>query len=158
MAQTSSTPSSQGKKLRGLVAMALARGARALQLVSLIQNTATINGAAGAVVAAAGNITGTITITMLQPGSCKVRAGLSYVPPGSGTTYAIVQYSKNGGGLVTVLAFANLVSGMLETSVTGLVTGDQMVFHFTTTAGDASITLGHGSTGSAASLSASEGF
>jgi hypothetical protein len=145
--------SSEFKKLRGLISLALRRGAEALVIRVIGQNRAQSTAVSGAVVAAAGAIVPTLTFTAVSSGKVRVTGFLSYAAPASsGTAHWAVQY-HNGSSVVQVAVGAATTSGgafSIETD--GLPIGTATTWNFVTLSGDASITLGTGSTVDAAAL------
>jgi hypothetical protein len=127
---------------------AIAGEANASQATRL-RSTAT----AGGTVAAAAAIVPAIAFAPTFSGKLHVRAWVSFAALASGIVTPVLKQGS------TVKAAAAPSSGTggplntyLEVEVTGLTVGTPVTFNFTTTAGDATATLGTGSTGISASM------
>ena len=111
--------------------------------------------AAGATVAAAAAIVPAIAFTPTFSGKVLVRAWCSVEGLASGTFTPVLNQ-----GSTTIAApaqYTGLTGGnpddvYVEVEVTGLTLGTPVTFNFVTTTGDATVTLGNGSTGIAASM------
>jgi hypothetical protein len=122
-------------------------------------NTQFSNGAAGATVAAGAAISPNVVFTPKSSGNVRIFAWASFVALASGTCTPLLKQ-----GATTLAAPAQLTGAAsqgpydpsLELEVTGLVVGTPVTFSWVTTAGDATVTLGHGSTGSASGLAVTE--
>jgi hypothetical protein len=110
---------------------------------------------AGATVAAAAAIVTALTFTPVATGKVRVRCYAALAPLGAGTFTPIVKQ-----GATTIIAPGQLTGAASqspnnvagETVVTGLTLYAPVVFSFVSTAGDATVTLGHGAAGAAAGL------
>ena len=109
----------------------------------------------GTSVAAGGNIAPAITFTPLRTGRVRLRA-FATMQTGDGATTPVLK--QNG---TVVFSFAQASSAVqlacpADFVVAGLPLNTAVTFAFTTTAGDLSVTLGHGSTGSGSAFSVEE--
>lgn len=146
-------PSSLIKKLRGLVEMALRRGAVALTLSSAGKNRAQQTSAAGTVVAALGAIVPTVNITPVVSGKLRVVAWLSYAAPAaSGTARATLLSVQGASSVLRAVIGPTIGGGAIDLEIDGFTVGTLVQFSFATVAGDASITLGTGATGAGAGV------
>lgn len=147
------TRKKQGQASELIDAMMLAAAAMGATASNRVRTT----GAAGATVAAAAAICTAVTFTPQFSGKLLVRAWASFAALGAGVVTPIVQQ-----GSTTVLAFAQSsgTGGPInfhgEVELTGLTLGTPVTINFVTTAGDATVTLGHGATGIAAALEVTE--
>lgn len=150
-------PASEIKKLRGLVAMALRRGAVALNLQSASKNRSQSFATAGSVVLAGGAISTTVGLTPVSSGKILVSAWLSYAAPAaSGTARALVTSTQASTTVTRAVLAPTIGGGAVVLEVDGFTVGVPMTWSFVTVAGDASITLGTGASGAGAGLSVQE--
>jgi hypothetical protein len=122
-------------------------------------NVASSQAVAGGTVAAAAAITPNVVFTPKSSGNATVLVWFSFAPLASGTIRPVVKQGATtigAFGTYTGAAGANPYNGYLELELTGLVVGTPVTFSFVTTAGDATATLGTGSTGQAAGMSVTE--
>lgn len=124
-------------------------------------NRAATTAAAGATVAAGAAICAAVAFTPTFSGKLLVRAYVSIQALAAATTFTpiLVQAATTVVAPAQYLgAVANTIPGnfYLEYEVDGLTVGTPVTFHFTSTAGDATVTLGNGSTGIAARLMVQE--
>jgi hypothetical protein len=144
---------SEFKKLRGLIAMAMARAARTFTIISVATNRAQSLAAAGSVVAAGGNIVPALTFTPIKTGKVRVSGYVSFPAPAVSGTAKFGLNVRVGLVITQYWSGAPTIGGgAFEMEIDGLAVGTPATFNFVTTAGDSSITLGTGVTGDAASL------
>ena len=110
-------------------------------------------GAAGATVAAAAAIVPAIAFVPVFSGKLLIRAWASFAALGAGVVTPVL---SQGATAIAAPAVSSGTGGPLnyyaEAEVTGLTLNASVTFNWTTTAGDATVTLGHGATGIAASM------
>jgi len=122
-------------------------------------NVASSQAVAGGTVVAAAAITPNVAYTPKSSPNATVKSFFSFAPLASGTIRVLL---KQGATVIAALgtytgaAGAPPFNGSISLEVTGLVPGTAATFSLVTTAGDATATLGTGSTGAAAGLSVTE--
>lgn len=114
---------------------------------------------AGATVAAAAAICPAIVFTPVASGRVRVKAWASLAPLAAGTFTPLLKQGTTvlaAPGQVTGAASQSPYTTIVDFEVDGLTPLTAYTFSFVSTAGDATVTLGHGSTGVAASFTVEE--
>ena len=149
MGLESATATNTGsKRTDSLLANALAASRRALMLLGLLSNKGNGQQIAneGASVAAGGDVVPLVTITPKYTGRVKITWFMNWGAPGAGVVTPQIGdavHSSPLGSLIGGPAFAGANPGSWSGSMEiALVVGTSYDFGLTTTAGDATITLG----------------
>jgi hypothetical protein len=146
----------QGAQPAQIDALMIGSVAGALASMGSVESSSAV---AGSTVAAGAAISPNVTFTPQSSGNATVRAWASFAALSAGTITPVVKQGATtiaAAAQYTGAAGANPDNVQITLDVTGLTPGTAYTFAFDTTAGDATATLGHGSTGAAAGLSVTE--